>query len=307
MTVPAGRECAGEYGQTHISGCRDENDLKALQSSWPASLVQPTCCAATSSFDVMSLTAEQVALFQVAVTARFPVVLKNALQQAQKADINTTERILLDHGGIAAGVAYLVLKDETDKDSHMRGKINRKNLVRYLNELPIEARRSSATQLRENMKPHEARVVRWARQPPRIRTSRSRRQRSRTPSSEKAEEGNTGLRHPHENHNTPTASLPSTTPCSDEPIHQGSGHAISHPQHIEIAQSSQRDILEVARSGRFTANYFNRHQQRRTYICQCFYHRLQPTLPRLPCRSDSAEPQGGLQIGRGCIHHISTR
>lgn len=194
----------------------------------------------------MSLSTEQVALFEEAIAARrqFPAVLKRTFKQAQVADINTTERILVNDGGIAACLAYLIFKYE--KDSHMRGRTTRKELVRYLDELPIEARRSSAVQLRATMKPHEARMVRWARQPPRATAKQSRCLRSRTSSSEKAHaEGDTGLRDPHEYRNTPTVSLPSSTTRSDQPIHQGSGHAVSPPQHGDISQSSQQDVVNL--------------------------------------------------------------
>lgn len=97
----------------------------------------------------MSLQPDDISLLHEAIKDRqkFPRSCAKALQRVESADVNTTERIFLDHGGVPAWAAYMLTKRRAESIGHVSGKGELQRLLGRLEELPLAERRASAVQL----------------------------------------------------------------------------------------------------------------------------------------------------------------
>jgi hypothetical protein len=188
----------------------------------------------------MVLTEEQIHLFDLALAGRqqipFPIV--ETLHKIKGADEDLTERIFFEHGGVSAYAAYMFIK-LIPNPSHRPGctKSNITKLLKFVDDLSIEAKRAAAAQLQKGLK--QSRTLQRKVE----KSHKEAMKRSRLPNTSsngvKVEnsEGDEDSCDPYESY-TPTASLPST------PTQQGSGHTLWPPHHGDVSRS-QQDVFKL--------------------------------------------------------------
>lgn len=101
---------------------------------------------------------------------RTPKGLRESWREAQHAGENSTARIFIDEGKFAACIAYLLVKNAAENQSHFHGKAYCSRFIEYLENASVTSRKLLAAQVDAAIEPEAQRKInslynKWSKQP----------------------------------------------------------------------------------------------------------------------------------------------
>lgn len=141
----------------------------------------------------MSFQPDDITMLHEAIKTRHRIsrATANALQSINETNIDSTERIFYEHGGVSAWLAYVLTRDATMHTGHRPGsdKPRKKALIARLDTLSTETRRALAMQVATATKHEATRIERLMQNACEAAKRPRRRRQHTTPSSTPVEEG----------------------------------------------------------------------------------------------------------------------